>query len=47
MLALTLPFTGYAMVKGGITMERVAVVYGVVALLIGVICACRRRCPPC
>ncbi len=38
-LALTLPFTGYAMANGGITAARTAAVYGVVALLIGVVCA--------
>jgi ABC-type transport system involved in multi-copper enzyme maturation permease subunit len=38
-LALTLPFTGYAMAKGGITAGRVAAVYAVVAVLIGVVCA--------
>jgi ABC-type transport system involved in multi-copper enzyme maturation permease subunit len=38
-LVLTLPFTGYAMAKGGITVGRTAAVYGVVALLIGVVCA--------
>src|SRR6185295_13916268 len=35
----TLPFTGYAMLQGGITIDRVAAVYGVVAVLIGVVCA--------
>jgi ABC-type transport system involved in multi-copper enzyme maturation permease subunit len=38
-LALTLPSTGYAMLQGGITVGRVAAVYGVVAVLIGVVCA--------
>ncbi len=38
-LALTLPFAGYAMANGGITIGRVAAVYGVVAILIGVVCA--------
>jgi ABC-type transport system involved in multi-copper enzyme maturation permease subunit len=38
-LTLTLPFTGYAMTKGGVTVIRVAAVYAVVALLIGVVCA--------
>jgi ABC-2 type transport system permease protein len=38
-LALTLPFTGYAVFKGGLTIARVAAVYAVVALLIGVVCA--------
>lgn len=38
-LVLTLPFTGYAMAQGGITFTRVAAVYGVVAVLIGVVCA--------
>jgi ABC-type transport system involved in multi-copper enzyme maturation permease subunit len=39
MLALSLPFAGLAMAKGGITVARLAAVYGVVALLIGVVCA--------
>jgi ABC-2 type transport system permease protein len=39
MLALTLPFTGYAMLRGGVGVARAAAVYGVVALLIGVVCA--------
>jgi ABC-type transport system involved in multi-copper enzyme maturation permease subunit len=39
MLACTLPFILYAMARGGIQLERVAAVYGVVALLIGVVCA--------
>jgi ABC-2 type transport system permease protein len=39
MLACTLPFILYAMLRGGIQLERVAAVYGVVALLIGVVCA--------
>lgn len=38
-LGLTLPFTGYAMARGGITIGRVAAVYAVVALLVGVVCA--------
>jgi ABC-2 type transport system permease protein len=38
-LALTVPFAGYAMVRGGITVDRLAAVYSVVALLIGVVCA--------
>ncbi len=38
-LALTLPFAGYAMANGGITVVRVAAVYGVMAILIGVVCA--------
>jgi ABC-type transport system involved in multi-copper enzyme maturation permease subunit len=38
-LALTLPFTGWAMASGGITFERVAAVYAVMALLIGSVCA--------
>jgi ABC-type transport system involved in multi-copper enzyme maturation permease subunit len=38
-LGLTLPFAGYAMMRGGITVARVAAVYAVVALLIGVVCA--------
>lgn len=39
MLVLTLPFAGYAFAKGGITIERLGAVYGVMALLIGVVCA--------
>lgn len=38
-LALSIPFAGYAMTQGGITVVRVAAVYGVVALLIGTVCA--------
>jgi ABC-type transport system involved in multi-copper enzyme maturation permease subunit len=38
-LALSIPFAGYAMTQGGITIDRVAAVYGVVALLIGTVCA--------
>jgi ABC-type transport system involved in multi-copper enzyme maturation permease subunit len=38
-LALSIPFAGYAMTQGGITITRVAAVYGVVALLIGTVCA--------
>ena len=38
-LALTLPFTGYAVIRGGVTISRIVVVYGVVALLIGAVCA--------
>jgi ABC-type transport system involved in multi-copper enzyme maturation permease subunit len=38
-LALSVPFAGYAMTQGGITIARVAAVYGVVALLIGTVCA--------
>jgi ABC-type transport system involved in multi-copper enzyme maturation permease subunit len=38
-LALTLPFAGYAMLRGGITIDRVAAVYAMVAVLIGVVCA--------
>jgi hypothetical protein len=38
-LALSLPFAGYAVVKGGIAIDRVLAVYGIVALLIGTICA--------
>ncbi len=38
-LALSLPFAGYAMASGGVTAARFAALYGVVALLIGVICA--------
>jgi len=39
MLALTLPFTGYAILRGGLTVDRIAAVYAVVALLIGGVCA--------
>jgi ABC-type transport system involved in multi-copper enzyme maturation permease subunit len=38
-LALSLPFAGYALARGGIQVERVLAIYGVVALLIGTICA--------
>lgn len=38
-LALSIPFAGYAMSQGGITVDRMAAVYGVVALLIGTVCA--------
>jgi ABC-type transport system involved in multi-copper enzyme maturation permease subunit len=38
-LALSIPFAGYAMTQGGLTIGRVAAVYGVVALLIGTVCA--------
>jgi ABC-type transport system involved in multi-copper enzyme maturation permease subunit len=38
-LALSIPFAGYAMAQGGITIVRMLAVYGVVALLIGVVCA--------
>lgn len=38
-LALSIPFAGYAMAQGGITLARVGAVYGVVALLIGTVCA--------
>jgi ABC-type transport system involved in multi-copper enzyme maturation permease subunit len=38
-LALSVPFTGYAMVRGGIEVGRMLAVYAVVALLIGTICA--------
>jgi ABC-2 type transport system permease protein len=38
-LALTLPFAGYAIGRGGITIGRVASVYAVVAILVGVVCA--------
>lgn len=38
-LALTLPYTAYAMTRGGIEAGRVLAVYGVVALLVGVVCA--------
>jgi ABC-type transport system involved in multi-copper enzyme maturation permease subunit len=39
MLLLTVPFVFYAMARGGLQFVRVAALYGVVALLIGVICA--------
>jgi len=38
-LALSLPFTLYAMSRGGITPLRVLATYAVVAVLIGVVCA--------
>jgi len=38
-LALSLPFTLYAMSRGGITALRVLATYAVVAVLIGVVCA--------
>jgi ABC-2 type transport system permease protein len=38
-LALTLPFTGYAVIRGGVAAGRVVAVYTVMALLIGVVCA--------
>jgi ABC-type transport system involved in multi-copper enzyme maturation permease subunit len=38
-LALTLPFVGWAMAEGGVTVGQVAVVLIVVSLLIGVVCA--------
>ena len=38
-LSLSMPFAGYAMAQGGITIIRMLAVYGVVALLIGVVCA--------
>jgi ABC-2 type transport system permease protein len=38
-LALTLPFAGWAMAEGGVTIGRVGAVYGVAALLMGVVCA--------
>jgi ABC-type transport system involved in multi-copper enzyme maturation permease subunit len=38
-LSLTLPFAGYAMSRGGITLGRMAAAYAVVAVLIGVVCA--------
>ena len=38
-LALTLPFAGYAIGRGGVTIDRVAAVYAVVAILVGVVCA--------
>jgi ABC-2 type transport system permease protein len=39
MLACTVPFILYAMARGGIELQRVAALYGVVVLLIGVVCA--------
>jgi ABC-type transport system involved in multi-copper enzyme maturation permease subunit len=39
MLLLTTPFVFYAMARGGLQFGRVAALYGVVALLIGVVCA--------
>lgn len=38
-LALTLPFTGYAMAQGGVLIARVVAVYAVAAILSGVVCA--------
>ncbi len=38
-LALSLPFAGWAMAEGGITIGRVFAVYSVAALLMGVVCA--------
>jgi ABC-type transport system involved in multi-copper enzyme maturation permease subunit len=38
-LALSLPFAGYAMSQGGITVLRIVATYGVVGLLVGVVCA--------
>jgi ABC-2 type transport system permease protein len=38
-LAVSVPFTGYAMAQGGITVVRVVALYAVVAVLIGVVCA--------
>jgi ABC-type transport system involved in multi-copper enzyme maturation permease subunit len=38
-LALTLPFVGWAILEGGMTIARTIVVLFVVALLIGVVCA--------
>jgi len=38
-LALSIPFAAYAMTQGGINLVRTAAVYGVVALLIGTVCA--------
>jgi ABC-2 type transport system permease protein len=38
-LAVSLPFAGYAMTQGGLSVVRVAALYAVVAVLIGVICA--------
>jgi ABC-type transport system involved in multi-copper enzyme maturation permease subunit len=38
-LALTLPFVGWAMAEGGLTIARVAGVVSVAALLMGVVCA--------
>lgn len=39
MLVLSFPFVGYAMIRGGISFGRVGALYGVTALLIGVVCA--------
>lgn len=38
-LALSLPFAGYAMAQGGITVGRISATYGVVAVLVGSVCA--------
>jgi ABC-type transport system involved in multi-copper enzyme maturation permease subunit len=38
-LALTLPFTFWAMAEGGVPIGRVAAVYGIAALLMGCVCA--------
>jgi ABC-2 type transport system permease protein len=38
-LALSLPFAVYAMSRGGVTVGRISATYGIVALLIGVVCA--------
>lgn len=38
-LALSLPFAGYAMSQGGITVVRIVTTYAVVGLLVGVVCA--------
>jgi ABC-type transport system involved in multi-copper enzyme maturation permease subunit len=38
-LALSVPFAGYAASQGGILADRMLAVYGVVALLIGTVCA--------
>jgi hypothetical protein len=38
-LGLTIPFAGWAMVEGGVGVVRVLAVYGVSALLMGVVCA--------
>lgn len=38
-LALSVPFTAYAAARGGITVGRTVVVYAIVAVLIGTVCA--------
>ena len=42
-LGLTLPFVLWSVVEGGVGIGKVLVTMLVVALLIGVVCACRRR----